>query len=109
MYCINYFLGHGEDCFRTWESVMFGAIPIVKNSTLWPLFKGFVDKTALDIKDINVPINHFVEAPVFVLPDDWTDSLTEETLLNFEPQVKHRDILLVQDWFDKINSYRSAV
>ncbi len=35
----NIFIGRGEDCHRTWESVLLGAIPAVSNSSgLWPLF-----------------------------------------------------------------------
>lgn len=32
--------GNGLDCFRTWESIYLGAIPIVRTSKLDPLFKG---------------------------------------------------------------------
>lgn len=31
--------GRGIDCYRTWESILMGAIPIVKSSTLDPLFE----------------------------------------------------------------------
>ncbi len=30
--------GKGLDCFRTWESLFLGTIPIVKTSTLDPLY-----------------------------------------------------------------------
>jgi hypothetical protein len=30
--------GKGLDCFRTWECLVLGTIPIVKSSTLDPLF-----------------------------------------------------------------------
>ena len=49
-------LGHGEDCYRTWESILFKSVPIVSNSTLWPLFR---------------------DAPVYVLKD-WEKNVTRE-------------------------------
>ena len=37
---VSIFSGVGLDCFRTWEAVAAGAIPIVPNSsTLWPVYK----------------------------------------------------------------------
>jgi hypothetical protein len=31
--------GNGLDCFRTWEALLLGTIPIVRRSTLEPLFR----------------------------------------------------------------------
>ncbi len=31
--------GNGEDCFRTWEALLFGTIPIVKSSPLNPVYE----------------------------------------------------------------------
>lgn len=33
--------GRGLDCYRTWEAMLMGAIPIVKRSALDPVFDGF--------------------------------------------------------------------
>jgi hypothetical protein len=33
--------GKGLDCYRTWEALLMGAIPIVKHSPLDPVFEGF--------------------------------------------------------------------
>lgn len=43
--------GNGLDCHRTWEALLMGAIPIVKSSSLDPLFK---DLPVLIVKDWNV-------------------------------------------------------
>ena len=32
--------GNGLDCFRTWEALALGAIPVVQNSSLWQLYEG---------------------------------------------------------------------
>ena len=40
--------GAGEDCHRTWEALLLGAIPIVKSSSLDCLFEGL---NVLIIKD----------------------------------------------------------
>ena len=80
--------GHGTDCFRHWEAVLFKAVPIVRNSTLWPLFRF---------------------SPVLVMPKDWAEVIDEEYLRNtfkVSPQRLSRRMVLAQFWFDIINSYR---
>lgn len=32
--------GFGEDCYRTWEAVLLGAVPIVRRSPLQQLYDG---------------------------------------------------------------------
>lgn len=45
--------GNGLDCHRTWEAILMGAIPIVKSSTLDPLFKDLPVLIVKDWQDIN--------------------------------------------------------
>jgi hypothetical protein len=52
--------GRGLDCYRTWEALLMGAIPIVKRSPLDPLFDGL---------------------PV-VIVDDWSE-ITESALVTW--------------------------
>ena len=77
--------GSGEDCHRTWESILLGAVPIVQNSTLWSLFK---------------------ESPVKVINDDFEKKVTLEELLRFEPQTTSRKLMMAQYWFDRISKLR---
>lgn len=72
-----------EDCFRTWEAMFFGAIPIVRNSTLWPLYEG---------------------APAYVLTD-WLNVELEQ-FESFRLATTSKKYLLAQYWFDYINSFR---
>lgn len=78
--------GWGIDCFRTWESILFGAIPIVAYS-----------KTLQGLYD---------ESPVYV-KYNWTEPLTEDMLLDFKPSVTDKRVVLAQYWFDLIHSYRT--
>ncbi len=78
---LRVFLGTGEDAYRTWESLALGAVPVVANSTLWPLFAG---------------------SPICVLKN-WNSSTGIE---QFRPRVTSRRMVLAQYWFDLINSYR---
>lgn len=78
-------LGKGEDCHRTWEAILFGAIPIVRNSTgLWPLFK---------------------QNPIYVT-NEW-ENVDENQYLNFKPKTTSRKMVLAQYWFDRINQFRN--
>ena len=78
--------GHGVDCHRTYESMFFGAIPIVA-----------YNKRMKGIFDI---------APVYV-NDDWTNPPQKETFINFTLPTTSRKVLLAQYWFDLIDSYRN--
>ena len=77
--------GIGEDCFRTWESVLLGAVPVVHKSTgLYKLWK---------------------VAPVLAL--DTMESLEKEDLQRWEiRKLGGREIALATYWFDKIDSVR---
>ena len=77
----NMFPGYGEDCYRHYESMLFGAIPIVNNHTgLNPIFE---------------------QAPVMVI-SDWVSPPTKRELLNFKVPTKSRKVMLFQYWHDKI-------
>ena len=82
--------GRGEDCFRTWEAILFGAIPIVRNSTgMWPLFK---------------------KSPVFVINDsDDLNEITEETLLKFRVATRSRKVVMAPYWIDQMEKIKSAI
>ncbi len=75
--------GHGEDCYRTWEAILFGSIPIVRNSSLWPLYS---------------------ESPVYVL-NDW-ENVTEKQFLDFRLKTQDKKVVLSQYWFDQIAAVR---
>lgn len=45
--------GRGLDCFRTWEAILVGSIPVVTPSYLDPLFKDLPVLIVKDWKDIN--------------------------------------------------------
>ena len=45
--------GNGLDCHRTWEALLMGAIPIVKSSTLDPLYKDLPVLIVDNWEDIN--------------------------------------------------------
>lgn len=54
--------GNGLDCHRTWEALALGCIPIVKRSTLDPLFEGMPVLIVNEWSDISVPmLNDAVE------------------------------------------------
>jgi hypothetical protein len=44
--------GRGLDCYRTWEAILMGAIPIVKTSALDPVFDGFPVAIVEDWREI---------------------------------------------------------
>jgi hypothetical protein len=81
--------GKGLDCFRTWEALLLGTIPIVKTSTLDPLY---VDE------DFPVAV---VESYREITPDNltrWRDSLAEK----LAPRMIRR---LTNDyWLDRIRA-----
>ena len=79
--------GTGQDCHRTWEAVLLGAVPIVQNSTLWTLFK---------------------DAPVKVVNDDFANEIPLEELLKFRPPTSSRRLMMAQHWFDRIDALRMS-
>lgn len=81
--------GNGIDCHRTWEAIIMGAIPVVRHSTLDPLFEGL---------------------PVLLI-DDW-NSITEEFLEKAYTEIWSRRYnygpLYFSYWREKILSVRDA-
>ena len=79
--------GYGPDCYRTWEALLVGSIPIVKKSQLDPLFEGL---------------------PVLIV-DSWSD-ITEEFLHKKYEEITARqyDIkrLYTEYWFAKIKAVK---
>ena len=81
--------GYGIDCYRTWEALLIGCIPIVRHSQLDPLYEGL---------------------PILVI-DDWKE-LTEEFLDEKYKEIvsKEYDIapLFIKYWFNKMDQIRKA-
>ncbi len=82
-------IGLGPDCYRTWEALLCGSIPIVRSCHLDPLYEGL---------------------PVLIV-DTWTD-ITEEFLKQkyYEITAKKYDIskLYSEYWLDKIKQEQKA-
>lgn len=80
--------GIGLDCFRTWEALMMGAIPIVKTSTLDPLYK---------------------DLPVLIV-DNWSD-ITEEFLNQQYELINNKNYKLekiyFKYWFNLLKNLQS--
>lgn len=80
--------GVGTDCYRTWESLLAGSIPVVKKSPLDPLFDGL---------------------PVLIV-DKWED-IDEQFLLAKYQEItsKKYDLkkLYVEYWFSRIKTIQS--
>ena len=76
--------GNGWDCFRTWESVLFGAIPIVLASP--------------DMADL------YNTSPVMVV-DGW-EEVTEDRLNNHRVEAVNKDVEFVDHWLDKIREVK---
>ena len=70
--------GNGLDCHRTWESLIFKTIPIVKTSTLDDLYK---------------------DLPVIIV-NKWND-IDFEKLLTFKTE-DFKDICTIEYWRKKI-------
>jgi len=81
--------GFGEDCYRTWESILLGAIPVVRS---------------------HVGINAlFDKAPTVNLPEKYwhANVMTRELISNWPVKNEgSRALLMAQYWFDLINAYR---
>lgn len=82
--------GAGLDCYRTWEALIMGAIPIVKSSSLDPMFE-----------DLPVLIIH-----------DWNE-VTEEFLNQKWQEMSSKDYkwekLYGDYWFQIIASYKNKM
>ena len=81
--------GLGPDCYRTWESLLVGSIPIVRRSQLDPLFEGL---------------------PVLII-DDW-DDVDEEFLLKKYKEIRSKKYdlrrLYMEYWISKIKAVRDC-
>lgn len=79
--------GNGLDCHRTWESLLMGAIPIVKKSNLDSMYEGL---------------------PVLIV-EDWNE-INEEFLVNKYEEITSKIHNLEKNyiyyWFDLICSHR---
>ncbi len=78
--------GAGLDCYRHWESLLMGAIPIIQSSTLDPLFK---------------------DLPVLII-DDWyqvTEGFLQKTYKEMQKRTYNLDKLYADYWFNLISSY----
>ena len=76
-------IGFGDDCYRHYESILLGSIPIVFNSTLWPMYEG---------------------NPVYIL-DDW-ENVTAKQFEEWRPPSTSRKLAMAQYWFDRITCDR---
>ena len=79
--------GHGLDCYRTWEALMLGCIPIVRKSP---------------ISDI------FDDLPVLQI-NRWRDinkELLKSTIKKFKNKKFNYDKLNLSYWISKINSHK---
>lgn len=88
--------GAGIDCYRTWESLIMGAVPIVVNNSLLSLYD---------------------DMPVMIIDGNWTNDVTIDTLTSYENEHKRRLIqerltiarrpkIWAKYWIDSINRYR---
>lgn len=79
--------GKGLDCFRTWETLSLGSIPILKSSLLDPLFK---------------------DLPVVII-NDWeevTKDFLEQKYKEMQQKSFCLDVLYIDYWKDLINEIR---
>ena len=80
-------LGKGMDCHRTWEALILGVVPIIKRTTISPLFEGL---------------------PIIIV--DSYDEITQELLDTYEyPSEFNEDKLCLEYWkkliYDKKQQY----
>ncbi len=81
--------GLGPDCYRTWEALLVGSIPIVKRTATEPLFEGL---------------------PVLII-DDWqeiTQEFLEKKWEDYRAQRYHIEKLFMEYWLDTIYHVRDT-
>lgn len=82
--------GGGLDCYRTWEALLMGSIPVVHSSTLNDLYK---------------------DLPIIVV-EDW-DEVTEDFLERKYLEIKdlpyNKEKIFMQYWVETINLYRNSL
>ncbi len=81
--------GNGLDCYRTWEALLLGSIPVVRSSTLDPLFEGL---------------------PVFVI-ENWqeiTEELLEKEYLEIKEKLNEYNFgkLFMPYWISEILAFK---
>ncbi len=79
--------GAGLDCYRTWEALYMGAIPVVKSSSLNPLYEGL---------------------PVIII-DQWeevTEEFLEKKYQEIQSQTFNLEKLTQNYWYKLIRSYK---
>lgn len=79
--------GNGLDCHRTWEALLMGSIPIVKESSLDPMYE-------------NLPV---------LIIKDWNEITEEFIKTNYDKMAKrsyHLEKLYIYYWIDLINSFK---
>lgn len=80
--------GNGLDCYRTWEALLMGSIPVVKTSSLDPLYE---------------------DLPV-VIVQEW-EHITEEFLITKYHEMARKTFkiekIFMQYWFDLIKECRN--
>jgi len=77
--------GYGQDCYRTWEAIHFGAIPVVKSSSLDPIFE---------------------DLPVLIV-EEWeeiTPELLEKTWEEAQKKSYRLEKLYAPYWFQRIKN-----
>ena len=79
--------GNGLDCYRTWEALYLGCIPVVKSNSLNQLYE-------------NLPV---------VIVDDWhqvTREFLQEQLDVIKNKKYEQEKLSIYYWFGRINEYK---
>lgn len=82
--------GNGLDCHRTWEALLMGCYPVVKHSTLDPLYE---------------------ELPV-VIVNDWQEASFEflqKKSIEFSSKTWSRDKLYAPYWFKKVRFIQNEI
>ena len=74
--------GNGLDCYRTWEALALGCIPIIRSSGLDSLFKGL---------------------PVMIV-NSWSE-VTREKLDTFVPDYSQIEKITLDYWMRRLNSH----
>ncbi len=95
--------GWGPDCYRTWEALYVGTIPIVKRNQFGTLFESCeFTSTSSQLDQL------YKDLPILII-DDWTE-LTQEFLESKYNEITSRtyDIrkLHIDFWFDLIDEMR---
>ncbi len=82
--------GNGPDCHRTWEALLMGCYPIVKDSYLNPLFE---------------------ELPVVIVKDwsELTKELLDQKKKEFEARTWSTEKLYAPYWFSKIRGIQANI